>query len=76
MPKEGMPYEVLEWEKYNICAVSSTNSLTIFLLGTPIHTLYGLSKDEFGGDFIKPESICYLDWGYGITPTILREQSK
>ena len=75
-PKEGMPIEVIEWQSYNITAVSSTESVTVFLLGNPIHILYGLSRTEFGKDYIKPDSLWYLDWGYGITPTISRESSK
>lgn len=75
-PREGMPYEVIEWEDLNITAISNTEQIVIYCLGNEINLLYGVSRSEFGKGFIKSDSICYLDWGYGITPTVSRERSK
>lgn len=72
-PKEGMPYEVIEWKDFNITAISSTELVKIFILDNPIRLMTGINREDFGYDFIRKNSISYLDWGYGITPNISRE---
>jgi hypothetical protein len=75
-PKEGMPYEVIEWAELNITAISSTENITIYCLSDPIESIYSIRRSEFSKNFIREGSLCYLDWGYGITPNISRERSR
>lgn len=75
-PKEGMPYEVLEISNLNITAIASTNKLVIYYLNDPIADFYSVKREDFSGSFIREGSLCHLDWGYGITPTISRVNSK
>ena len=56
-PKEGMPIEVIEWQLYNITALSSTENVTVFLLGNPNHILYGVSRDRIWKRFYKARLI-------------------
>lgn len=74
-PKEGMPYEVIEWEALNLTAISSTEQVTIYTLGNIMRPIYNINRADFGKECVRPESISYLDWGYGITPNISREKS-
>lgn len=75
-PKEGMPFEVIEWELLNLTAVSSTEYFSIYVLGDQLNVIYEITRAEFGKNFVRKGSICYMDWGFGITPNIIREQSK
>lgn len=71
-----MPAEICEWVPYNLVAIGNTEQFSIYSLGEPITAIFGISRNEFGKDFIKTGSACCLDWGFGITPNILRERSK
>lgn len=75
-PQEGMPYEALEWAELNITAIASTEKISIFYLNHPIAHFYSINRTDFSKNFIRKGSLCYLDWGYGITPTISRESSR
>ena len=74
-PREGMPYEVIEWEALNLTAISNTEQVSIYSLWNPMGPIYGVHRKEFGKEFVRSGSICYLDWGYGVTPNISREKS-
>lgn len=71
-----MPYEVIEWEGLNLTAISSTEQIMIYSIQNPIKSLYSINRVDFGNDFIRSESLCHCDWGYGITPNISREKSR
>ena len=76
VPKVGMPYEVAEWESLNLVAISSTENFSIYVLRDPFNFIFRATRSEFGKEFIRSGSLCYLDWGYGVTPNIIREKSK
>lgn len=75
-PKVGMPFEVADWQLLNLVAISSTDQFSIYVLQDPFNIIFKVTRSEFGKDFIKSGSLWYLDWGYGVTPNILREKSK
>jgi WD40 repeat protein len=75
-PFKGMPKEVSEWHTYNIVAFSNTEELNVAVLGTNARKLYSVTRAEFAKGFVEQGNLCYLDWGYGITPVVSREKSK
>jgi len=75
-PFRGMPYEVSEWHIHNIVAFANTEEVNVAVLGADARKLYTISRSEFSKNFVEPGSLCYLDWGYGITPLVSREKSR
>lgn len=75
-PFKGMPKEVSEWHTYNIVAFANTEELNVAVLGTNARKLYSVTRAEFAKGFVEQGNLCYLDWGYGITPVVSREKSK
>lgn len=55
-PKEGMPYEVIEWAGLNLTALSSTEQIMIYTLDNN-KILYNIYISDFGHDFIRPKSL-------------------
>ena len=75
-PFRGMPYELSEWHIHNIVAFANTEEVNVAVLGADARKLYTISRSEFSKNFVEPGSLCYLDWGYGITPLVSREKSR
>jgi hypothetical protein len=75
-PIKGMPKEVSEWHIHNIVAFANTEEINVAVLGSNARKLYSITRSEFSKGFIDKGNLCYLDWGYGITPQVSREKSK
>lgn len=75
-PIKGMPNEVYEWYIHNIVAFANTEEVHVAVLGGSARKIYSISRTEFAKGFVESGNLCYLDWGYGITPVVSREKSK